>query len=325
MDARDRFITALAEYVSQAYYREGDIFLDVRVVEEIGREQKASDEDMRSALELLDDQGLLERMEGGYSYSNGEGLALKYEQDANRALYWKRNELRREILKLAADAGGDYIEYHEDGEKFVETPWAEAFAASQMLARLGLLEVEPFLGHGFMVKITSIGYEVQRDARELARELPTSAADDEEATPSVAADALREVILSVEDLLEKRKWVGAARELQEGDRQYEEGHWVDAVREYYSALESGLKHRLDEAGIDYSRRAVLKDLARLVAENDLIPVNYQAIFTFVGSIRSPRSHGAGGQVEEVEVGQAEALLMGNHVRTLLLYLGHRPG
>jgi hypothetical protein len=29
-------------------------------------------------------------------------------------------------------------------------------------------------------------------------------------------------------------------------------------------------------------------------------------------------------VEELEVGPAEALLMGNHVRALLLYLGQRP-
>jgi len=26
----------------------------------------------------------------------------------------------------------------------------------------------------------------------------------------------------------------------------------------------------------------------------------------------------------VEIGQAEALLIGNHIRTLLLYLGNRP-
>jgi hypothetical protein len=59
-------------------------------------------------------------------------------------------------------------------------------------------------------------------------------------------------------------------------------------------------------------------LARLAADHDLIPVNYQAMFGFADSIRSPRSHGAGGNVEEIEIGQAEALLIGNHVRTLLL-------
>ena len=58
---------------------------------------------------------------------------------------------------------------------------------------------------------------------------------------------MRELILSVEDLLARREWTGAAGELQSGDDQYRDGHWIDAVREYYSALESGLKHRLDKA------------------------------------------------------------------------------
>jgi hypothetical protein len=96
------------------------------------------------------------------------------------------------------------------------------------------------------------------------------------------------------------------------------------VREYYSALESGLKHRLDEAGVEYADGAALNALAKLAAATDLIPVNYQALFGFADSIRSPRSHGTGAKIVEVEVGKAEALLMGNHVRALLLYLGQRP-
>jgi hypothetical protein len=328
VDARDRFVTALAEHVNLAYYREGDIFLDVREIEAIGHEQEASDEDMRTALAWLDEQGLLEQMEGGHSYSNGAGLALRYEQEADRPLYWQHNDLRRRILKLAAEAhgrGDDDLYYRGEEERFIEAPWAETYAASQTLAHLGLLEVYPYMGHSFRARITPLGYEVQRDNRELANELPTSAAEDEDATANVAADALRDVILSVEGLLDEREWGGAARELQVGDEQYREGHWTDAVREYYRALESGLKHRLDELSVTYGGGAALNDLAKLAATNDLIPVNYQAMFGFVDTIRSPRSHGAGGNVEEVEIGQAEALLMGNHVRTLLLYLGQRPG
>jgi hypothetical protein len=95
------------------------------------------------------------------------------------------------------------------------------------------------MGHSFMVRITPFGYEVQRDPRELARELPTSAGEDEDAAASVAADALRETILSVQDLLDKREWTGAARELQEGDQQYRDGHWTDAVREYTGRWRAG--------------------------------------------------------------------------------------
>jgi hypothetical protein len=190
---------------------------------------------------------------------------------------------------------------------------------------MGLVEVQPFMGHNFDVEITPAGYELLRDARDLARELPTSSAEDEEASANVVPDALRDLIVSVEDLLDKRGWAGAATELQRGDDQFRDGHWIDATREYYAALESGLKHRMDEAGVEYSAGAALKDLAKLAASQGLLPTNYQALFGFVDSIRSPRSHGRGDKIIEIEVGEAEALLMANHVRALLLYLGHRPG
>jgi hypothetical protein len=135
---------------------------------------------------------------------------------------------------------------------------------------------------------------------------------------------LAELITSVDQLLEQRRWQGARRELRRGDSQYDAGHWVDAVSEYYSALESGLKHRLDEATASYAEKAALRDLAREAVNANLIPPNYQQLFGFADSIRSPRRHGAGGRVEEVEVGPAEALLMANHVHALLLYLGQRP-
>jgi hypothetical protein len=243
-------------------------------------------------------------------------------------VFWEHNKLRRQVLKLASgayDAGQNELTYQEGEEQFVDASWAEAFAASRSLEYMGLLQITPAMGHTFLGEHHSRGYEVQRDQRELARVLPTSAAEDEDATTRVAEDALREIILSVEDLLEQRGWTGAKRELRLGDDQYRDGHWTDAVREYYRALESGLKHRLDETGVECSEGAALNDLARLAADHDLIPVNYQALFGFVSSIRSPRSHGAGGKVEELELGQAEALLMGNHGRTLLLYLGQRPG
>jgi len=327
MDARERFTTALAERVNTMLYAEGVVFLATREIERIAEETGAADHEARAVLGLVDQEGLLERQEGGWDYSDGEGLALRYEQ-ADRKLFWEHNALRRRVLALAAEAyerGEDELVYREDAEKFIDTPWAETFAASKTLAYLGLLDVRPFMGHNFHAQITPAGYELQRDHRALQRELPTSGAEDEEGAEAVTSDALRELITSVENLLTKREWAGAARELRRGDDQYRNGDWTDAVREYYAALESALKHRLDEAGVDYGEGAALNRLARIAADQNLIPVNYQALFGFVDSIRSPRSHGTGGEVEEVEVGQAEALLMGNHVRALMLYLGHRPG
>jgi hypothetical protein len=326
VEARSRFITALAKRVSDEYYASGEIYLSVREIDALAEAESVPENEARAALRLLDDNGLLIAQEGGHSYSDGMGLALRYE-DADRQLFRQRNGLRREILALTAkayDEGIGELVYEEGNEQFLDRPWAEAYAASRALEYMGLVDVRPFLGHDFQVSITSAGYELQRNPSELHRELPTTAAEDETATANVAPDALQELILTVEDLLGQRGWDGAAEELRRGDDQYREGHWTDAVREYYATLESGLKHRLDDAAVGYSAGAALKDLAKSAASHGLIPTNYQALFGFIDSIRSPRSHGRGGAVSEVEVGQAEALLMGNHVRALLLYLGHRP-
>ena len=327
MDARDRFITALAELVSTAYHAQGDIYISDHELTALADEYAVPAVEARAALDFLDDQGLLCRQEGGHSYSDGIGLVLKYEE-VDRRLLWQRNVLRREILRLAAkayeDGTGD-LTYQEEKDQFIDAPWSETFAAAQILEHMDLLEVRRAMGHNFWASITSAGYELQRNARELARELPTNAEEDESAGANVVPDALRDLILSVEDLLTRRGWEGAARELRDGDDQYGEGHWTDAVREYYRALESALKHRLDEAGATYGEGAALKDLARQAVAEGLIPRNYQDLYGFASSIRSPRSHGAGGKPVEVEVGRAEALLMGNHVRALILYVGQRPG
>jgi hypothetical protein len=326
MDARDRFITALAELVNSTYYAQGFLYISAQDVEALARTHAVPDAEARAALRSLDDQGLLLRQEGGHSYSDGLGLALTHEE-SDRALFWRRNLLRREILRLAADAfdeGSNGLDWDEGDDHLIDTPWSEKFMAVQILAYLGLMEVRHASGTTLWAFITSTGYDLQREGRELARQLPTSAAEDETAGALVAPDALRDLILSVEDLLTKRNWHGAARELGRGDEQYRDGHWTDAVREYYAALESALKHRLDEAGAPHGEGAALKQLAGQAADNELVPVNYKAMFGFADSIRSPRSHGAGAKPSEVEVGRAEALLMSNHVRGLILYLGHRP-
>ena len=50
------------------------------------------------------------RQEGGVAYSDGIGLMLRYEA-ADRRLFWERNKLRREILRLAA------MEYDNDAHR----------------------------------------------------------------------------------------------------------------------------------------------------------------------------------------------------------------
>lgn len=322
MRAGDRFRVALGQRMSETLYREGYAYVGGDEVARLAREHGA-DGEARALLRNLEDRGLFQRE--GDMCLDGEGLVLRYEEEDNRRQFWQRNHLRRELLRVAGDRfdqEDDWLQYPED-EYFTDAASPEPLAAAQILQALGLLELQAFSG-AFMVRITPTGHELLQDEVALVRQLPISAADDEEGHAAVAADALAALITGVEDLLKERHWDAARRELRAGDGQFDDGHWDYAVREYYKALESGLKYRLKEAGVSYGKTAALRDLARTAAQNDLLPRNYQGLFGFTDSIRSPRSHGAGDGVVEVDVGPAEALLMGNHVRSLLLYLGHRP-
>ena len=127
-----------------------------------------------------------------------------------------------------------------------------------------------------------------------------------------------------EQALRERGWTNALDELGRGDAGYADGRWADAVAEYYAAVESGLLYRIDEVGEKVSETKALKGLASRARELDLIPATYQALFGFLDSVRSPRTHGQGPRLETVEIGPAESLLMGNHARALLVYLAQRP-
>jgi hypothetical protein len=96
---------------------------------------------------------------------------------------------------------------------------------------------------------------VASDARELSRRLPTSVTEDDEGAAQIVADAMRPLIFDVEQLLDERRWSEALAELKEGDDAFADERWRDAVREYYRAVESGLKYRLQEAGVSSARRA----------------------------------------------------------------------
>lgn len=126
-----------------------------------------------------------------------------------------------------------------------------------------------------------------------------------------------------EQALEQRGWLSALEELHEGDAQLAETHWIDAIADYYRAVESGLKLSLEEAGVQPGAGAALKALAAQAAQHGVIPSNYQALFGYVDSVRSPHEHGRGAEVKRREPGPEEALLMANHTRSLLLYLAQR--
>lgn len=323
MDARERFKLALAAIAHSELISTG---WDVHIFEEVTKracvESGANEADARRALREMADQFLVTN-EGSH-YKATPFLALGYEE-AQRPVAYAENEVRRRVLieTIKADEGGGWVRFGPDDETEMGIPAPRLRAAARALAALGLVELGSETSAFFHCSVTTRGLEVAENPALLQVQLPITPTHDEVALLPVASDALSNVIWSCEQLLEQRGWETALRELEAGDREYADENWVNAVREYYSALESGLKYALSDNGTTYSDGAALNKLAARAAEAGLIPVNYQAFFGFADSIRSPRSHGGGPKPVEIEVGQHEALLMGNHVRAALLYLGGR--
>jgi HEPN domain-containing protein len=318
-------ILALAQKAHEELVRTGwAAFFDdgfAKTAEEVG----ASEQDVRQARRLMLDGYLLVEKQPGFFGATPRLLLFHEEIDRDEA--YRQNTVRRHVLEEAGriDTEGEFAIFRHDETD--EYPAAQMFAAAQVLDYLGLVELgDRGLPAIFSLKITAAGYDALHDERLLRTKLPVMPTEDEEAHTPVAPDALRQVITSCEQMLERRGWTTALEDLRKADNEYADKDWVNAVRDYYSALESGLKYALHEEGANYGDKNALVRLAARAADAGLIPTNYQALFSFTDSIRSPRSHGAGPKrdIEVVEIGQAEALLIGNHVRILLLYLGNRP-
>jgi hypothetical protein len=288
----------------------------------------ATDQETRQVVRELCEHFLL--YEDSPGFFKATPAMLLYHEQFDRAAAYRQNEIRRHILqetgRLERPEAGSFVVFRAD-----ETdpyPAGELFTAANVLDAQGLISVgDRGLPAHFTTRLTSGGYDALQDDRQLARLLPITGTEDEEAQAPVAPDALNNVITSCEELLEHRGWKQALVELRRADGEYEDGDWVNAVRDYYTALESGLKYALGDEEVAPDDGRALKRLAGRAADGGLIPVNYQALFGYLDSVRSPRSHGGGPQAEkvgEVEVGRAEALLLGNLARTLLLYIGQRP-
>lgn len=323
-DIESRLLLALARLADEKLRTEGVAWLTDHQIEHAAAEQGVPDHRVEHLVAKLENADRLwEKSNGLYE---ALGLVVWHEENVDRAEFYRRNAMRREILQRAARASenNEELVFDEGEAQFIEGTWLEVITATRLLAHYDLVKLDELLGHSFYLEITHRGYDLAGDEADLRKSLPTSATEDEEAHANVAPDALAEIITSCERMLASRGWEAALTELRRGDEQYRDEHWVDAVSEYYSAVESGLKYRLEESWITFSSGGSLRDLARLAVDAGAIPKNYQALFTFLDSVRSPRKHGRGSRPDEVEVGPAEALLMANHARSLLLYLGHRP-
>jgi hypothetical protein len=323
MDSQDRFRIALAAVAHAKFFENGVGMIQRGDTESARAEAQATERDAAIVLRELVEQFFLEDKHHGMYFATPY-FALWYETEVNRGEFHGRNALRRKMLVALRDADeGGYagFDFSVAEEGWTEHSRGELSAAGKTLDALNVAEIQvETSGYGSM-KITGEGLRIATDPRELSRLLPLNGADDAEIGAEIVNDAMRPLILDCEQLLRERGWTEALNELEEGDTAFSDERWRDAVREYYRSVESGLKYRLSEAALGYGDSTALRPVAALAVQNDLIPRNYQELFGFLNSIRSPRSHGAGPTPPEVPVGRNEALLMGNHARALLLYLG----
>lgn len=324
VDAQERIIAAAARTGHAEVVGTGMAGFFDESFTEFAQEEGGDERDGRHARQWMLDHGLVYEHQPGF-YRASMALVLLHEQ-ADRKEAYRQNAVRRHLLEemREIDAEGDWARFkHEEGDGY---PAAQLHAAAEVLDYLGLVELSGELPAIFNVKLTSRGHDLLADARLMCSQLPVTPTEDEAAHERVAPDALGEVITSCEQMLERRGWRSALGELGKADNEYRDGDWVNAVRDYYTALESGFKYALHEEGKAYSEKNALGKLAGRAAAAGLIPDTYKSLFAFADGIRSPRSHGAGPRPtgKAVEIGQAEALLIGNLVRTLLLYLGNRP-
>lgn len=330
MVSEDRLKQAVAAAAYAKGLESGYPHLFDTEIHELGTKLGAPDHEVRQCIRALCDEFHL--VENSPGYYHATPFLLLYHELFDREAAYRQNTIRRYLLramgdldKTAGPSGARFVQFRWDENE----PYGvnEMFIAAQVLEGLNLISMgDRGLPAIFGASLTSRGDEGLRDERLLSELLPVTPTEDEAAHASVAPDALKTMIVSCEQLLDERGWKQALVELGRGDKEYRDRDWVNAVREYYAALESGFKYAIGEEPTHDEGRA-LKGLAKRAADVGLIPSNYQSLFGYIDSVRSPRSHGGGPKAEEageIEIGPAEALLVANLARSLLLYLGHRP-
>lgn len=324
----ERFILALGRKTWRELQDTGFVLVFDDSISALGAEMGMPQHLIDHGVRQLVDAGLLWEKDG-HGLFDAAALARTYGEEYARAEWRAGNAIRHLILRAAIDGyenprGWSAVDITRDGS---DPPLAASFeelaAATRILELHDYVEVEHALGGAQFLRLTHSGYDLARDEEQLRRVFPRTPTEDERAHARVVPDVMQELITSCDGLLRERGWTNAQDELSRGDSRHKEGNWPDAVSEYYSAVESGLRYRIHDAGEAVSEGAALKDLARRAAELGLIPANYQEPFGFLNSIRSPRKHGRGPRAIAVDVGPAESLLMANHARALLVYLGHR--
>ncbi len=322
MNARERLRHAIEETAYESLIRTG--YMVLFGFDDEAERAGASEQEFRQVIrELVDGHYLFD--EGGH-YRGMVDIVLAYES-RNRDRAYPENEVRRFVLREAAAAdtrGEDWTDLPNEASEALGYDGARLYAAAVVLEALQYVNNHSLGPGAVLATIRSEGQRLVDDEDAMKAGLPVNRTEDTYSGVAVSPDVIKPLIMSCEQMLQERGWITALDELKRGDRKFDARDWDGAVKEYYRALESGLKYALHEEDVEVAETRALRKLAGRAVDAAIVPNSYQALFGFIDQIRSPVSHGGGpAPPAPIEIGHAEALLMGNHVRAALVYLGER--
>jgi hypothetical protein len=270
MQPEARLRVALAQKLWTQLHETGHVDVFDDAINALGAELGVPEHLVDHVTRQLVDNGWL--YEKSHGFFDGIMLARGYGEESARDEWRAGNRIRSLVLQAAVT--GYETPSTWSGLEFsaetcvppIDAPFEAIAAAAKILESLSYVEIEEALGTAHYVALTPAGYELARDEDALRRTFPRTATEDEEAHVTIVPDVLSNVITSCEQMLRDRAWTSSLDELGRGDARYAEKNWSDAVSEYYSAVESGLRYLIDEAGEEVGEGVALETLAKRAAE-----------------------------------------------------------
>lgn len=288
---------------------------------ELAQNHKLGNKEVLIILDELIDTYEVARLDN-MSFTGKPNGILVYE-DLNNELKFEANLLRRKIMKfLKSKYEQDptlIIDEQDVQSKFPDYTTVELFREIQFLKETYKIDASFTSGYTYAIILSKISWGHLKTEQDFIDTFPINN-DESGKYVKVTHDILRDLHTNLDQILNTLKWDSVKSEFNEGNTRLSKKDYAGAVKDYYSALESAIKYKLTSSNVQFGSGASLKDLTSALEKSGLIPRNYKHVFDFVNSIRSPRSHGLGTSTEVVTIHEKEALLMKNHVSSLIVYL-----
>jgi hypothetical protein len=178
-DREKKLIVALATRANEVLAATGRISLPVDEIYAIAHDLGLYErEEALRVLRKLDERGLIGLEPGECTVM---GLAALYEERIDRALFHRRNRLRRELITLSAEAEdhGDQPKIRHGAAEGIDRSWSALIVALRYLNWEGLVWLDEAEDQQLSWQLTEEGYELAENDSRLRSRLPTNADEDD--------------------------------------------------------------------------------------------------------------------------------------------------